>query len=178
MFDRAFPDLDETTATSDEARTILRETRAQFGGVPRVVARMASSPALYRAFMAQVHAFDATSLSPAERETVILVVAREIGCSVCVALHRPLLTKAAGAEVTRALLDRAELPVARLRALAEYAQALLDTRGDVGEDAWRSFLANGYSHEQALEVVLGVGAYTMSTFANRLTKGTLALTSS
>jgi hypothetical protein len=28
---------------------------------------------------------------------------------------------------------------------------------------------SGYTRRQALEVVLGIGAYTMSTYANRLT---------
>jgi len=33
----------------------------------------------------------------------------------------------------------------------------------------RSFLASGYTTQNALEVVLGIGAYTLSTLANRLT---------
>ena len=32
-----------------------------------------------------------------------------------------------------------------------------------------SFLAVGYTRQNALEVVLGIGTYTMSTLANRLT---------
>jgi hypothetical protein len=32
-----------------------------------------------------------------------------------------------------------------------------------------AFLASGYTKQNALEVVLGIGTYTMSTLANRLT---------
>jgi alkylhydroperoxidase family enzyme len=39
----------------------------------------------------------------------------------------------------------------------------------VGDDALRAFLASGYTRQNALEVVLGIGTYTMSTLANRLT---------
>ena len=46
---------------------------------------------------------------------------------------------------------------------------VLDTAGDVGDDALRAFLASGYTGQNALEVVLGIGTYTMSTLANRLT---------
>jgi alkylhydroperoxidase family enzyme len=46
---------------------------------------------------------------------------------------------------------------------------VLDTAGDVGDDALRAFLAAGYTRQNALEVVLGIGTYTMSTPANRLT---------
>jgi len=37
------------------------------------------------------------------------------------------------------------------------------------DDALRAFLASGYTRQNALEVVLGIGTYTMSTLANRLT---------
>ena len=46
---------------------------------------------------------------------------------------------------------------------------VLDTTGAVGEEALRAFLASGYTSQNALEVVLGIGTYTMSTLANRLT---------
>jgi alkylhydroperoxidase family enzyme len=39
----------------------------------------------------------------------------------------------------------------------------------VGDEALRAFLASGYTRQNALEVVLGIGTYTMSTLANRLT---------
>ena len=35
------------------------------------------------------------------------------------------------------------------------------------------FLTSGYTSQNALEVVLGVGTYTMSTLANRLTRAPL-----
>jgi hypothetical protein len=50
-----------------------------------------------------------------------------------------------------------------------FALRVLDTAGAVGEMALRDFLAAGYTTQNALEVVLGIGTYTMSTMANRLT---------
>jgi alkylhydroperoxidase family enzyme len=50
---------------------------------------------------------------------------------------------------------------------------VLDTAGDVGDDALRAFLASGFTRQNALEVVLGIGTYTMSTLANRLTDAPL-----
>jgi alkylhydroperoxidase family enzyme len=41
--------------------------------------------------------------------------------------------------------------------------------GAVGDVALREFLQQGYTTRHALEVVLGIGTYTMSTLANRLT---------
>jgi len=57
----------------------------------------------------------------------------------------------------------------RLDALRVFTLRLLDTAGDVGDQALHAFLASGYTRQNALEVVLGIGTYTMSTLANRLT---------
>jgi alkylhydroperoxidase family enzyme len=55
-----------------------------------------------------------------------------------------------------------------------------ETSGDVGDEALRAFLDAGYTARNALEAMLGIGTYTMSTFANRLTRAPVdeALTSS
>ena len=45
----------------------------------------------------------------------------------------------------------------------------MHTAGDVGEPALRAFFGHGYTERNALEVVLGIGTYVMSTLANRLT---------
>ena len=46
---------------------------------------------------------------------------------------------------------------------------VLDTAGEVGARALGEFLRHGFTRRNALEVVLGIGAYTLSTLANRLT---------
>ena len=43
----------------------------------------------------------------------------------------------------------------------------------MGDDDWRAFDAAGFGEEQALDVVLGVGVYVLSTFANRATRAEL-----
>jgi len=170
--EHGFVDLEPTSAP-DESRAILAATRAELGFLPSVVARMAVSPALYRAFRAAAAAFEGTSLSLVERETVILVAAREIGCEVCTTMHLGIVTSAGHAAVGRAVLARESLADPRLAALAAFTEELLRSRGDAAAAPWDAFLAAGFSREQALEVVLGLGAYTMSTYANRLTGGTL-----
>jgi alkylhydroperoxidase family enzyme len=46
---------------------------------------------------------------------------------------------------------------------------VLDTAGEAGEESLAEFLGHGFTRRNALEVVLGIGAYTLSTLANRLT---------
>jgi len=100
-------------------------------------------------------------------------VATRNGCHICVAMHTAQLTTLdAGPELIAALRDAAHagpLTDQRLEAIRVFALRVLDTAGDVGDEALRDFLAAGYTTQNALEVVLGIGTYTMSTLANRLT---------
>ncbi|BCJ59097.1 carboxymuconolactone decarboxylase family protein [Micromonospora endophytica] len=65
------------------------------------------------------------------------------------------------------------LPDERLEALRLFTLAVLDHRGAVPDEELSAFLAAGFQPRHALDVVLGVGTYTISTFANRLTRAPL-----
>jgi AhpD family alkylhydroperoxidase len=105
---------------------------------------------------------------------VVMVVAFENRCGYCVAMHSAGMTRAgAGPDLLDALRAGGPLPDARLEGLAAFTRALLRGRGDVPEEEWRRFREAGFDHAAALEVVLGVATYTLSTFANRLTQAPL-----
>lgn len=166
--DRGFTDLDEHTAP-EPARPIVVATRAKFGFVPSALARMVASPLLTRAFQNAIAAFDKSSLTPTERETAILAMARVVGCEVCIALHAKMLAAVGGAVLAERVRSGGSTNDARLDALVRFVGSAIDTRGDVDAATWQAFLDAGFSREQALETVLGIGAYTMSMVANRLT---------
>lgn len=63
----------------------------------------------------------------------------------------------------------APLADARLEAVRAFTVRVLDTAGAAGEESVAAFLGHGYTRRNALEVVLGIGAYTLSTLASRLT---------
>lgn len=56
----------------------------------------------------------------------------------------------------------------RLEALRMFTLDVPATAGGIDDDAIEALLAPGYTERNALEVVLGIGTYTMSTLANRL----------
>ena len=160
------------------ARRFMTATRDHLGYLPAGMARMAASPQLIDGFLKLSAIFESAALEPLAREVVVMTVATRNRCHICVAMHTARLT-ALGADpgLIEALRhsgpgdpDRAEpLPDERLDAVRVFALRVLDTAGDVGEAALRDFLAAGYTTQNALEVVLGIGTYTMSTLANRLT---------
>jgi AhpD family alkylhydroperoxidase len=151
------------------ARPTIEGVRRKLGYLPGGVALMAESPELLRGFLTANATFESTDLGPVEREVVVLTVATRNECHVCVAMHTATLTRqGADPELIAALRDAAPLPDARLEALRRFTLAVLDHRGAVPDDRLRAFLDAGYLPRHALDVVLGVGTYTISTFANRL----------
>jgi alkylhydroperoxidase family enzyme len=72
-----------------------------------------------------------------------------------------------------ALRAESPLPEPRLEALRVFVHAVMDTRGEVPAEGLEAFTGAGYTQRNALEVVLGIGTYTLSTFANRLTRAPL-----
>jgi AhpD family alkylhydroperoxidase len=168
MPDRGFTDLTERDA-DERGRAILASTRAELGSVPPAVARIVHAPSLFDAFLAAVAAFERTSFSPLEREAAVLVLARDYDCSVCRAMHTHIATRLGARPLAAQILAGAPPEDARLAALVDFVAELLRTRGDVPAATWESFLGAGFTRAQALELLIGVGALTMSIFANRLT---------
>ncbi|WKX68942.1 carboxymuconolactone decarboxylase family protein [Streptomyces sp. XD-27] len=162
-----------TDHTPDSAPAASRKTMEavaqRLGYLPAAVGRMAASPHLLDGFLKLSGLFEATSLSPVEREVVILTVATRNACHVCVAMHTAKL-QALGAhpDLVAALRARQPLDDTHLEAIRVFALDVLATAGAVPDAAVEAFLAQGYTAQNALEVVLGIGAYTMSTLANRL----------
>jgi AhpD family alkylhydroperoxidase len=170
----AFTDSVFTEYTAETAppagRRILAATETHLCYRPAGMARMVTSPQLADAFLKLTAIFDSTTLDPLAREVVVMTVATRNRCHICVAMHTAALTAlSAGPELIAALRGARPLPDERLDAVRVFTLRVLDTAGDVGEPALRDFLARGYTARNALEIVLGIGTYTMSTLANRLT---------
>ncbi|CAL9576529.1 hypothetical protein SUDANB120_04961 [Streptomyces sp. enrichment culture] len=123
----------------------------------RAVALMKESPQTLDGFLKLSALFESTTLDPHSRETVILAVAAHHRCHLCVDMH----------EAKLAALGPAPDPD-RLEAVRRFTLQAIAASGAVGEEESAAFLAHGYTRRNALEVVLGIGAYTVSTFANRM----------
>jgi len=152
------------------SRRFMVATQNHLGYLPAATARWAASPHLLEGFGKLNAIFENGTLDPVAREVVVMTIATRNGCHICVAMHTARLTAlGAPADVIAALREASPLADHRLEAIRMFTLRVLDTAGDVGDDALQAFLASGYTRQNALEVVLGIGTYTMSTLANRLT---------
>ena len=168
-----FPSLGVETAPT-AARPWLRASAQQFGFVPAPVARGAGSPELLGHVLSGLRAFERTSLSELEREVVALSVAHDQGCAYCMALHSALLSRSPEhAALLAALRSGTPLGDPRLEALRSFSREVLLQRGRVQEATWQRFEAAGFLPAQGLEVVLGVGAYVLSTLLNLVVEAPL-----
>ncbi|MFC5902203.1 carboxymuconolactone decarboxylase family protein [Streptomyces zhihengii] len=158
------------TAPAD-SRPAMETTARRLGGLPPAVARLATSPHLLNGFLQLSAAFEQTTLDPLARETVVMTVAVRNGCHVCVEMHTAKLRRlGADAGLVDALHEQRPLPDPRLEAVRSFALDVLRTAGAVEDERIHAFLEHGFTEQNALEVVMGIGTYTMSTLANRLVR--------
>ncbi|MFC9482044.1 carboxymuconolactone decarboxylase family protein [Streptomyces griseus] len=166
-----FPDLTPETAPPASRRAMEAVTE-RLGYRPAAIARLAASPHTLDGFLRISAIFESCTLDPLSREVLIMTIATRNDCHLCVAMHTAKLTALdAGPALIAALRDRdgGPLPDERLDAVRRFTLEVLASAGAVEDAVLRDFLAYGYTEQNALEVVLGVGAYTLSTLANRLT---------
>jgi len=168
-----FPDHTIESAPA-ASRPAMEATAKQMGYLPAAVARLASSPELLNGFLKMTALFDTTTLEPVAREVAIFTVVTRNTCHICIAIHTAKLTALdADPDLIAALREGKPVPDERLAAVQAFTLDVLDAAGAVPDDSLEAFLAHGYTIRNALEVVLGVGTYTMATLANRMTRAPL-----
>ena len=164
----AFPShtIDSAPAGAQRALSAIQDHQ---GYLPDAAGRLANSPHTLDGFLKVNAIFEGSSLDPIAREVIVLTIATRNGCHLCVAMHTARLSKLdADAGLIAALHESKPLADERLEAIRAFTLRVLATTGDVGDEALDAFFAHGYTPQNALEVVLGIGTYTLSTLANRL----------
>jgi uncharacterized peroxidase-related enzyme len=149
---------------------ILEAVRKKVGMVPRLYATLAKAPAALKGLLQINEAIAGGKLTAREREIVALAVAQANGCHYCLSAHT-LLGKSAGMTVEQTIQARLGLGEdARAAAIAGFAQALVEQRGQVAQRALDDFRAAGLSEEDLLEIVANVAASTLTNYANNVAR--------
>lgn len=163
-----FPIHTETTAP-EESKLLLEQSKKNLGIIPNLERVMAESPALLEGYVHLWELFDTTSLSPIERQVVYQTANFENQCEYCVPWHTKL-SQIAGipADEVEALRRGTKLADRKLEALRQFTRSLILNRGKIAEAELNAFFAEGYSAQQALEVILGIAVKTMSNYTNSI----------
>ncbi|HEY7886003.1 MAG TPA: carboxymuconolactone decarboxylase family protein [Cellvibrionaceae bacterium] len=152
-----------------EARPLLQQAEKNLGMVPNLERVMASAPALLCGYVELWELFDQTSLSAIERQIVYQTANVENECNYCVPWHTKLSQLAKmPADTVQALRDGRELKDPKHEALRRFTQSLIRTRGKLTRAELEAFFLQGWTSQQALEVILGLAIKTMSNYTNSI----------
>jgi alkylhydroperoxidase family enzyme len=113
----------------------------------------------------------ASSFTNEEKTVVWQSINVENQCHFCVPAHT-YMAKAMKIDkaISNALRDEKALPTARLEALRDFTLLLLRNHGHAGDSEISKFLSAGFTHQNMLEVVLGLAQKTISNYVNHLAR--------
>ncbi len=161
-----------TIETAPEAaKEALQAVQKNNGFIPNLIGVLANAPTALETYRTVGAINQRNSLTPTEREVVQITAAVNNGCGFCVAGHTAISIKQIKMpdDVLQAL--RNTTPITsdpKLDTLARFTLAVINQRGKVGYELLNEFLAAGYTHQNALDVVLGVSLASLCNYANNL----------
>ena len=131
----------------------------------------AESPETLAAYSMLHKAFMASSFTNEEKTVIWQSINVENQCHFCVPAHTYMAkTMKIDKSVSDALRDETALPTARLEALRDFTLLMLRNDGNASEAEISKFLSAGYTHQNMLEVVLGLAQKTISNYVNHLAR--------
>ncbi|REL31309.1 carboxymuconolactone decarboxylase family protein [Thalassotalea euphylliae] len=151
------------------SRSLLQSSVDKFGWIPNQSAYMAESPALLSSYQHAHSLFSTCSLSEEEKTIVWITIGMINNCSYTVQAHSWIAKSNSVNDQLLALLIESpnKLPE-RSHALYAFTKSVARANGVISKAAQADFLAAGYTHENMLDVILGVSQKTMSTLLNSI----------
>lgn len=155
---------DETTAPESSKPTLAAVHQAN-GFIPNVFRALANSSSSLNGFAALLQANDGGTLSPAERQIVLIIASIENQGEYCVAGHSTFAENMGmPLETIAALRDGRQLTDKRYQGLADFTRALVRNRGHVTNDDKAALEAVGFGTEQIFEIIVGVALKTITNY--------------
>lgn len=156
----------------EAVKDVLTTVKKENGGyIPNLIGLLANSPTALETYRTVGGINRRTSLTATEREVVQITAAVTNGCAFCVAGHTAIAIKQLKlpADLLEALRNTTDIDSdPKLDTLAKFTLAVINSKGQVGDQVLADFFAAGYNQENALDVVLGVSLATLCNYANNL----------
>lgn len=153
----------------EKSKEILKGTESKLGYIPNVLAEMAESPSLLKAYIDISGALKNGVFSETEKEVIEMTANMYNGCTYCLAAHTTLAEKAG---VPRDVLDHLRkgeaLEDEKLEALRHFTKVMLVKEGWADKNDLETFFAAGYSKAAALEVILALSHKLLSNYVNHI----------
>lgn len=147
------------TATAE----LLGAVQKKMGTVPNIIATMANSTAVAKAYLGFSQSLSTGSLPARLREQIALVVGETNACNYCVAAHTALGKAAGLTERETCDARRAEASDSKEHAALEFARKIVIDQGKVSDDDVKNVRQAGYTEGEVVEIVANV---TLNIFTN------------
>ena len=158
-----------THDTADAAtKELLTGVRGKLGTVPNLLATMAVSPAVAKAYLAFRQSLSGGVLPARIREQIALVVGQQNHCNYCLAAHTAL-GKNAGLTEREALDARlAKAADSKERAALDFSRKLVEDRGVVADSEIEQIRQAGYTDAEIAEIVANVSLNIFTNYFNHV----------
>ena len=159
-----------TIASAPEnSKPALEQLQKAFGLVPNIAGVIANSPKLINALVGVFQQVHSSSLTEQEVQIVLLTDAVVNSCRYAVAFHTALaLQQRVSSAETDAIREHRTPSDKRFAALSSLARTLIEKRGHASEQELASFIAAGFTKEQAFEVIAIGAASTITNYAGTI----------
>ena len=155
--DERFP-LPQLDSVPDDIRQMMLDVQEKAGFVPNVFLKLARRPDEFRAFFAYHDALmlrEESSLTPADREMIVVATSGVNNCLYCVVAHGALLRiyakKPLLADQVAVNYRKADI-TPRQRAMLDFAMKVCENSAAVGPEDFDALKAHGFSDEDAWDI--------------------------
>ncbi len=152
-------------ASADTIATV----KSNFGFLPNLIAHMAESPVLVKAYMALGDLFSVGTLDATEQQVVLMTINRYHECRYCMSGHTKV-SEMTGVDMNAINAIRDDQPIgdSKLGALRGFTLNMVEQRGKVSQAQLNAFYSAGYDQETVLEIVAAAAYKTMSNYTNHI----------
>jgi uncharacterized peroxidase-related enzyme len=157
--------------TADSATVeLLNSVKKTMGTVPNLIATMANSPAVAKAYLGFAQALSAGTLPRRLREQIALVVGEANACGYCVAAHTVLGQRAGLTEQETKEARRAASRDGKEQAALVFARKVVRDHGVVADDDVEQLRRAGYTDGEIGEIVANVALNIFTNYFNHVAR--------
>jgi uncharacterized peroxidase-related enzyme len=153
--------------THDGVRRSFNAIERQLGVVPNMMRTMAQSPRVLEGYLALSGALSRGLLPATLQEQIALAVAETNACNYCLSAHTALGRKAGLSDDQLAASREGRAAEAKANAALQFALAVLEHRGGIGDDELARVRAAGFSDAEIAEIIAHIALNVLTNYFNR-----------
>lgn len=160
-----------TAVDRNHAEETVRRTfdaiEQKLGMVPNMMRTMAQSPRVLEGYLALSGALSRGLLPATLQEQIALAVAETNACNYCLSAHTALGRRAGLSDDQLAASREGRAAEAKGNAALQFALAVLEHRGGVGDDDLARVRAAGFADPEIAEIIAHVALNVFTNYFNR-----------